>query len=364
MLYLYTERVIFIKKILVVLTGGTIGSRVEKEKIDVTASSALYLLERYKEVYGSDAEFEVMQPFSILSENMNLDFLNRYARVMWEIPYQDFAGVILTHGSDTLSYTSALLGMLLCHVPVPVVLTAADYPLEDKRSNGLANFRSAVELIKTRFLKGVFTVYRNRKGENNVYLATRITEADAYLDQFGSFGGIPLGKIEDGSFRYYDEAPNPALSQLACKRTAITGSCPVFEKTVLMMKAYPGLDYRAIDLSAKPAAVLHILYHSGTACTEGKNSSLLEFMERCKRSGIPVYTASGKQAGGRNYVTAKAVLEKGAVQLFNISPEAAYAKLLLLYHIGDGKEVSRRIGETIYFENLPFPEKESKITKK
>lgn len=343
------------KKILVVLTGGTIGSRVEKEQINVTDASPFYLLELYRETYGSGTEFEVIQPLNILSENMNLHFLSQIARVMWEIPYEKYEGVILTHGSDTLSYTSALLGMLLCHVPVPVVLTASNYPLGEKGSNGLANFRSAVELISTRLLRGVFCVYQNQKGENNVYLATRLTEADAYLDQFGGFGGIPLGKIEDGVFEYNDSMINPTLSQIRERRTAITDHCPIFEKPILMIRAYPGLDYRMIDLDTEPAAVLHCLYHSATACTEGKDNSILDFMERCRKKGIPFYAASAKEAAGKKYVTAKAVRDKGAVLLENISSEAAYAKLLLLHHLQPCEEVPRRLEETIYFENLPFP---------
>lgn len=352
------------KKILVVLTGGTIGSRVEEEQIDVTDASPLYLLELYRETYGSGIEFEVMQPLNILSENMNLQFLSRIAQVMWEIPYEKYEGVIVTHGSDTLSYTSALLGMLLCHVPVPVVLTASNYPLGEKGSNGLVNFRSAVELISTHLFKGVFSIYQNQKGENNVYLATRLTEADAYLDQFGGFGGSAFGKIEDGVFQYNEGAVNPTLSQIREKRAAITDYCPVFKRPILMLRAYPGLDYRMIDLHTEPAAVLHCLYHSATACTEGGDNSILEFMERCRKKGIPVYAASAKQAGGKKYVTAKAIQDKGAVLLENISPEAAYAKLLLLHNLTCGEELSRRLGETIYFENLPFPGKLAENTKK
>lgn len=344
------------KKILVVLTGGTIGSRVEGEKIEVSDTSPYRLLALYEKQYGSDNAFEVIQPFSILSENMNLEFWSRLCQTMWNIAYENYEGVILTHGSDTLSYTSALLGMLLCHVQVPVILTASNYPLGEKGSNGIANFRSAVELINTHLLKGVFCVYQNNKGENHVYLATRLTEADAYLDQFGCFGGVPLGKMENGVFQYYGHAVNPSLSQLGKERQAIADTCPSLTKPVLMIRAYPGLDYRTIDLGTEPAAVLHCLYHSATACVAGGDGSILDFMARCQKRGIPVYTASGKQRAGRGYVTAKEIQDKGTRLLENISPEAAYAKLLLLYNMEEKEGVDKRINETFYFENLPFPE--------
>lgn len=346
------------KKILIVLTGGTIGSQVEGECVNVTETSPYHLIRLYKEAYGEEEgkeeeEFEVIQPMAILSENMGLETWSRLCRVMWEIPYEKYAGVIVTHGSDTLSYTSALLGLLLGHVEIPVVLTASNYPLGEKGSNGLTNFRSAVELIRTGLLRGVFTVYQNRRGENIVYLATRLTEADGYLDQFGSFGGVPFGQMEEGKFRYISNGVNPGLSQLMEKRSRIAEKCPEFKKSILFLRPYPGFDYETVDLlKKKPAAVLHGLHHSSTACVAGESGSLLWLLEKCQRMDIPVYAASVKDAAGRNYESARKLLEKGAIPMENISPEAAYAKLLLLYNIY-GSEARKRVEKTFYFENLP-----------
>lgn len=345
------------KKILIVLTGGTIGSQVEGECVNVTDASPYQLLRFYEEAYGKkegsiEENFEVIQPMAILSENMGLEAWSRLCRVMWEIPYEKYAGVIVTHGSDTLSYTSALLGLLLGHVEIPVVLTASNYPLGEKGSNGLKNFRSAVELIGTGLLRGVFTVYQNRKGENIVYLATRLTEADGYLDQFGSFGGVPFGQMEKGRFRYISNGVNPGLSQLMEKRERIADHCPVLQKNILFLRPYPGFDYETVDLSKKPAAVLHGLHHSSTACVAGETGSLLWLLEKCRGMDIPVYAASVKDAAGRNYESARKLLEKGAIPMENISPEAAYAKLLLLYNLF-GEGARERAGETFYFENLP-----------
>lgn len=342
------------KKILVILTGGTIGSKVEGEKMDVTGDSPYRLLAQYQEKYGRDHEFEVIQPFTILSENMNLSFWNRLCSCLWDIPYEEYEGVILTHGSDTLSYTAALLGLVFCQVPVPLVLTASNYPLGEKGSNGLSNFRSAVELIHTHMVKGVFCVYQNNKGENNVYLATRITEADSYLDQFGNFGGVPLGTMEKGVFHYLAHPVNPSLAQIGEESRAVTASCPVFRKPVLMLRAYPGLDYRTVDLSTEPGGVLHCLYHSATACTQGEENALPGFIRRCREKGIPFYAASGKSLSGKQYVTAKEIRKQGAVLLQNISPEAAYAKTLL-FSQPDFRANGGGIEETFYFENLPFP---------
>lgn len=342
------------KKILVVLTGGTIGSRIEGSTIDVTDSSSYYLISLYKEKYGEEDAFEVIQPFSILSENMRPEIWTDLAGALWHIRWQEYQGVIITHGSDTLAYTSALIGMMFCHVPVPIVLTASNYPLGEKNSNGLSNFRSSVELLKTPGLRGVFTVYQNHKKENSVYLASRMTEADCYLDQFGAFGGSTFGKIADGRLQVEISEVNPEPSELyefCHKRQPIADKAPVFEKQVLMIRPYPGMNYDFIHLSEKPAAVLHYLYHSATACTEKEEYSFLHFLKRCGEADIPVYAASYKNEGGLAYVTAKEILKAGAVPMMNISPEAAYMKLLLLYNTEEN--IRQNAGEPLYFEHLP-----------
>lgn len=339
------------KDILVVLTGGTIGSRVNGRWVDVDGAAPYTLIEFYRKTYGQAESFQVVQPFSILSENMSPKVWEKLCRFMWDIDYKKYEGVILAHGSDTLSYTSALLGMLLAHVPVPVVLTASNYPLGEEGSNGLANFRSAVELIGARPLKGVFAVYQNDKGENNVYLASRITEADPYLDQFGSFGGQVFGRMEKGAFCRNDSRINPTISQIMEERVRIADSPPRFGKQILMIRPYPGLDYDTVDLSRKPAAVLHYLYHSATACTQGQPYSAVNFVKRCQREGIPVYMASCKDARGRNYVTAGEMMEAGAVPMENISPEAAYAKLALFYNLGLD-DIPERINRPVFYEIL------------
>ncbi len=341
------------RKILVVLTGGTIGSQVQNDSMDVTNASPYKLLELYRKQYGTEDSFEVIYPFSVLSENMTPGLLGILCKVMCEIDYEKYEGVILAHGSDTLAYTSALLGMLLGHVPVPVVLIAANYPLEDVRSNGLSNFRSAVELIQTEMTGGVYTVYQRADGSMPVYLSTRLVEADAYGDQFFGFGGTPLGEMQKGKFVPCMGKINPSPEELEQAGSLRRLGCPVFRKQILMIRPYPGLNYNYIDLDQRPAAVMHYLYHSATACTREEEYSFLSFLECCREREIPVYTASYKEPKGRLYVTAKKIMEMGVTPMVNISAEAAYMKLLLLYNM-KLEDLSGRIENNIYFENLPY----------
>ena len=84
------------KDILVILTGGTLGSCIKNGSIDIDNSSKCMVVEKYKELYekelkctkpdhtaqnnDSDTDvtdrFEVRESFSILSENSTVSYLN------------------------------------------------------------------------------------------------------------------------------------------------------------------------------------------------------------------------------------------------------------------------------------------------
>ncbi len=112
-------------KILVILTGGTIGSFSENNVLNTTDSSAYEIINKYREKYNSDVEFEVIQPFSILSENFTLETFNKLAETLNKTDFNAYDGIIITHGSDTVSYTSAFISMLFADRECPIVFVAS-----------------------------------------------------------------------------------------------------------------------------------------------------------------------------------------------------------------------------------------------
>lgn len=340
------------KKILVVLTGGTIGSKVESKLIDVNPAAAYRLISIYNENYNSDTEFEVIQPLNVLSENITPAQWTVLCDTVSKIDCSKYEGIIITHGTDTLPYTSALIGLLYHHLPIPVVMIASNYALDDSRSNGLSNFRNAICLIKEGKAKGVFTVYENNEGISEVFLATRIVEADTYNDQFGCFGGVPFGQMIDEKLVLNQGPNNPTLDEVNQQKEQILSESFDFKNNVLVIKPHPGLNYRYFDLSMKPKAILHCLYHSATACTDGGEYSLLEFIQKCRANGIDFYVTSFKNYDAEMYASSKEILDLGAIPLINISAETAYTKLLILYN--QNKLSAEELMQTnLYFESLP-----------
>lgn len=338
--------------ILLILTGGTIGSAVQGDSISVSDSSSYDLINRYEQKFGKDVTFTVRKPIKTLSENMNPEHWNALCRELDSVDTNKFDGIIVAHGSDTLSYTSALLGLLYAHLSIPLALIAANYPLADERSNGIANLRGAVELISARKHRGVYTIYRNNAGRVLVYLATRLLEADTYRGEFSSFGGEPLGEMKDGKLCLFKASHNPTEEELSLPAERAISKTPEFKKTILIIRPYPGLRYSNFKIDENTAATLHLTYHSSTVSVKNRETSVLPFLEECKNKNIPVYFASFNSLKNAMYETSHEILEAGAIPLMRISPESAYAKLLIAINQNE-MSADEYLNRNVFFEVLP-----------
>ena len=237
---------------------------------------------------------------------------------------------------------------------IPIVLVASNLALGLPGSNGMNNFRNAVCFIKSSGINGVFTIFENNKGEIPVYLSTHIVESDPFTDQFRSFTGKYFGKMIDERFFANESYPHlseshklnisfknaPDFNNICnnsehCKTTDAHSALwsGNFNNGILLIRPYPGLKYGNIDLSAKPKAVLHYMYHSATACTTD-SYSIIDFAKKCIDLGIDFYCASFKSKDAALYDSSAKIIDTGVTPLYNISCEAAYAKLMILYNCG------------------------------
>ena len=128
------------QKILVIGTGGTIGA---KAGSTITADAPLKILNLYTPPAG--VELIGRAAFDRFSEHADLAYLEQLCTYMQGIDYSAYRGVVLLHGSDTLTYTAALLAHLL--PDKPLVLVAAGTPPEAPGSNALPNLDLAVQYL-------------------------------------------------------------------------------------------------------------------------------------------------------------------------------------------------------------------------
>ena len=108
-------------KICFIFTGGTIGSRALGDKVYLRNEDKSYLLELYNSRYGETVEFDELRPLNILSENVQPSDLEKMADCVRNVNKDEYDGIIITHGTDTLCFTANLFSQIFCDISIPVV---------------------------------------------------------------------------------------------------------------------------------------------------------------------------------------------------------------------------------------------------
>lgn len=306
-------------KILLFTTGGTIASVIDDGVIDVRPQGKLLVLENYRKI-DRQTQFEVVSPINILSENVKLSDYRVIVDEFRKIDFSLYDGVIVTHGSDTLAYTSALLGLLFSDINKPVAVVAADKALQDEKSNGMVNFIAGVELIREG-INGVYVPYRNGDGVVYIHRGVELFESDTLSDDFYSLNGA-FATFENGVINIQKDINQPTHS--VCLEKADLS----FEKKILQVMPYPDMDYSRIDIKGLDA-VLHRTYHAGSVCVcDDENKSITMLLDKCMSENVPLYIC-GLKTGKDNYYSMSSVLDKGVIPLYDMAPACAYMKLML-----------------------------------
>lgn len=337
------------KNILVVFTGGTIGSVATGGTINTSDTTSFKLIRLFKQHYENHRQirFDTIQPIQILSENLAPRAWKTIIEAIEAARPEQYDGVIITHGTDTLAYTACALSFYFNAIKIPILLVSSDYPLDHPKANGLENFICAVEFILQKIGTGVFVPYRNQQQITQLHRGTHLACSLQLGGDFFSVQGKSYMQFENRRFSLL----NPPTQQSTAKNIPLKAD---FSERILMIKPYPGLDYNRFNLDHVDA-VLHDLYHSGTACASlqwGENHSLVEFIKRCEKQGVAVYLAPAIKSPDA-YQSTQTLIEQGAEIIWNMSVEAAYVKLLLAYgNFDDKRKIMDFISEDITGEHL------------
>ena len=305
-------------RILVIFTGGTIGSSVQGGWISPDDVSQSKLINLYHQKMGdTGVQFSTLAPYTILSENLSANELNLLVDYLSKEAEKGYDGIIVTHGTDTLQYTAATLGYTLGD-RLPILLVSADYPLEDSRSNGLDNFLAAVHFLQARPQGGVYVSYKNVGADRtDIHLATRLlAHAETCADLF-SLGG-PFASVDNqtGAVVYA-----PAISLSGGKGLGQASLCA--KPSILVLESRPETLYPD-NLDGYQAVIL-APYHSGTLNTASQDFQA--FCKKAKQKGVPVFLVNANN--GVTYDSLQSLQELGVIRLPLCAKIAIFVKCWL-----------------------------------
>ena len=236
-----------VKKIMIIGTGGTIaGAGNGASALTEYRAGSIGVEELLQAVPTLDeyGPFESIQFSNIDSSEMSPYRWVRLALLVNDIAKRDdIAGIVITHGTDTMEETAYFL-QLTVDVDIPVVMTGSMRPATALSADGPVNLLQAVQVARSESAKGqgVLVVM-------NGYIDGAREVAKLHTTDVGTFGNVQLGHmgcVQNGRvYLYY--AP--------CRTHTKNSEFILHEEVELppigIVNLYAGLDLDVIDFMAK-----------------------------------------------------------------------------------------------------------------
>ncbi len=308
-------------KILFVFTGGTIGSVANDGIINTDGNRPRVLLAEYERAYGIGFSYDTVEPYVALSENNTGDTLRALCACVAAHKDRGYDGIVVTHGTDTLQYTAAVLAYAFADISVPLCLVSANYPVGDARSNAIPNLRGALRFIAEVGTAGVWVSYQNAGEPTQIHYGTRLLESIAFTARVESAFSARYGTFE-GNKPFARNAAHPVQADALPKLDI--PAFPAHAPQILRIQPYPGMVYPAIGADVR--YILHASFHSGTINTVSGEAQ--RFFAEAKERNIPVFLTGAMR--GDAYASVGAFAALGIMPLYHIAPVAAYVKLWML----------------------------------
>ncbi len=188
------------KKILLIATGGTIASRSGEEGL-TPQMSADKLLQCVPEIFDI-CEAEAVQIYNIDSTNVTPEHWICLAKTI-QANYEKYDGFVVCHGTDTMSFTAAVLSYMVQHSPKPIVLTGSQQPIDKEDTDGRINLRDSFLYATSETASDVVIVF-----QGNIIAGTRAKKVRT--KSFNAFTSVDfpnLGVIRDGKLLQYITPP-------------------------------------------------------------------------------------------------------------------------------------------------------------
>ena len=191
----------FDSSIYIIHTGGTIASRVDYE---TGAVKALFnpeeLIELFPEIKGN-YNIKSKLLLNIFSEDVNFKVYNLILKEISNLvkSNESIRGIILTHGTDTLHYTSAALKFALRNLPFPVILVGAQRSSDRPSTDARLNLISAVNFINY--------AYNNKKIKPDVFVCMHGSVSDDFCYIFDAFNVRKMHTSRRDAFKQINDEP-------------------------------------------------------------------------------------------------------------------------------------------------------------
>lgn len=303
------------KKILILQTGGTIG--MVKSATDQAlrpAPSGRDFLNLIPEL-AKLAKVVVQPVDNIDSSNVTPRHWEKWLGV-FKKNYALFDGFVVTHGTDTMTYTASAFSFALGKTEKPVVFTGSQRPLGYIRSDATVNIINSVETA-VRGPKQVTLCFGNQL--LSAVRSTKFSSTDYVA--FESFNSPHLAEIGVDYVPRWEAAPGGKPSW---KNT--------FNEKVFCFKIFPGISqeilHNTIHMNACEGLVLEAYGSGNIPLITDSVIQMIQDAKKLKKTVAIVSQCPHGRVDLTKYEGGRKALNAGAVSAGDMTSEATVVKLM------------------------------------
>jgi len=333
-------------RVMLIYTGGTFGMAHDAHGVLMPFDFAL-ILEHLPTLRNLSLELTVISfNHPIDSSNIRPEHWQTIAKIIFE-NYTDNDGFVVLHGTDTMAFTASALSFMLSGLAKPVILTGAQLPISEPRSDARENLITSLEIAAAK-KNGMAVV-----PEVCIYFGDELIR------------GNRSKKTESMHFDAFQSENYPPLAKAGVKieynMTAIHQSSSIetlqlldkLDPSIAILKLFPGITeatVRAVINIAGLKAIVLETYGSGNAPT---TQWFIELLKEAIVKSIIVLNISqcpGGMVVQGKYETSKVLQEIGVLSGGDMTTEAALTKLMVLLGEYGPKAAKQKIGKSIVGE--------------
>ncbi len=198
------------KNVTLLGTGGTIASRLDYR------TGAVIPAFTPGELYGAVPELadianlDTKKLFGVFSENMGPEQYIALAKAIGEEIARGVDGIVVGHGTDTMSHTGAILTFMVQQSPVPIVIVGSQRSSDRPSSDAALNLMNAVRTAAECDIAEVMLCMFGPTSDNYdlLHRGTRCRKMHScYRSTFRTIGATPLATVSR-----YPKEPGEATS--------------------------------------------------------------------------------------------------------------------------------------------------------
>jgi len=315
--------------IAMIITGGTIASSYDSKTGGVSwLDGPEKLFRYYPEIFEICNVSKVEIPFMKGSEDMDYKDWQKVSKVVEKfLKDETIEGIIVTQGTDTLHYGSALQSFFLGKVNKPVIFTYSQRSIDRASSDADLNLRCSA-MVAISDLAEVVVVGHATTNDDYCYAisGTKVRKChSSRRDAFRPINTEPFMKI------YSDRIERVSEYRIKDLKAEVKTDFK-FEEKVALVKFYPGQNPDILDyyLEKGYKGIVVEMTGLGHVATKGSRNPWTNKLKEVQEKGLIVCAAAQTMNGRLNpmvYSNGREILETGVIYLDDMLAETALVKL-------------------------------------